>query len=93
MSKSFKFTSCQSWRSQEKVCHPAPAPLEPVGPGLIIIGVVSFSKFNGRYLYSPSVCKKVQLRVDFAWGQTILKVRQLQWSAIENTRGRTILKV
>ena len=32
MSKGFKVTRCQSWRSQEKVCHPAPAPLEPVGP-------------------------------------------------------------
>ena len=26
-SKGFKVTSCQSWRSQKKVCHPAPAPV------------------------------------------------------------------
>ena len=45
-SKGCKVTSCQSWRSQEKVCRPAPAPLKPVGPGLTLTGVKSFSKFD-----------------------------------------------
>ena len=32
----------------KKVCHPAPVPLEPVGPGSIPGEVKSFSKFNDR---------------------------------------------
>ena len=45
--KGFKVTSCQSWRSQEKVCRPAPAPLEPVGQDSWSPRVESFSKFDG----------------------------------------------
>ena len=41
-------TSCQIWRSQEKACQPAPAPLEPVGADSSCTGVKSFSKFDGR---------------------------------------------
>ena len=52
-SKGFKVTSSQSWRSQEKVCRPAPAPLEPVGPDSSCTGVKSFSKFDGQSFCSP----------------------------------------
>ena len=46
-SKGLKVTSCQSWRSQEKVCGPALAPLEAVGPGSIPGELESFTKFDG----------------------------------------------
>ena len=42
-----KDTSFQSWRSQEKVCQPAPAPLEAVSPGSILGEVESFTKLDG----------------------------------------------
>ena len=45
--KGFKVTSCQSWRCQEKVCHPPPAPLKPLGPYSRTSVVESFSKFDG----------------------------------------------
>ena len=41
-------TSCQRWRSKEKVYQPALAPLEPVVPDSRTPGVKSFSKFDGR---------------------------------------------
>ena len=53
-SKGLKVTSCQSWRSQQKVCRPALAPPEPVGPDSSCTGVKSFSKFEGRSFCSPS---------------------------------------
>ena len=43
----FKVTNYQNWRSEEKVCRPAPAPLKPVGPGSIPGEAESFSKFDG----------------------------------------------
>ena len=45
-SKGSKVTSCQSWRSQEKVCSPAPAPLEPVGPDSTSFWVKPFSNYD-----------------------------------------------
>ena len=45
--KVFKVTSCQSWRSQEKVCHAAPALVKPLGPSSSCTGVKSISKFDG----------------------------------------------
>ena len=46
-------TSCQIWRSQEKVCHLAPATLEPVSPSSTAFGIKSFSKFDRQQLCSP----------------------------------------
>ena len=40
--------SCQSLRSQEKICRPTPAPLKSVGPDSRTPGVKSFSKFDGQ---------------------------------------------
>ena len=48
-----KDTSCQSWRSQEKVCHLAQATLEPVSPSSTASGIRSFSKFDRQQLCSP----------------------------------------
>ena len=47
-SKGLKVTSCQSWRCQEKVYRPAPAPLEAVGTSSTLTRVESFSKIDGR---------------------------------------------
>ena len=52
-SKGCKVTSCQSWRSQKKVCHLAPATLEPVSPSSTASGIKSFSKFDRQQLCSP----------------------------------------
>ena len=51
--KGLKVTSCQSWRSQEKICHLAPATLEPVSPSSTASGIKSFSKFDRQQLCSP----------------------------------------
>ena len=52
-SKILKVTNCQSWRSQEKVCRPAPALVEPLSPSSSWTGAESFSKFDGWQLCSP----------------------------------------
>ena len=52
-SKVIKVISFQSWRSQEKVCRPAPAPLELLGPDLSSPWVKSLPKFDGWYFLSP----------------------------------------
>ena len=52
-SKGIKVTSCRIWRSQEKVCHLAPATLEPVSPDSSCTGVKPFSKFDRQQLCSP----------------------------------------
>ena len=51
--KGRKVTNYQSWRSQEKVCLPAPATLEPISPHWRSTGVKSFSKFDGWLICSP----------------------------------------
>ena len=51
--KGFKVTSCQSWRSHEKVCHTAPALVKPISPDSSCTGVEPFSKFDGQQLCSP----------------------------------------
>ena len=52
-SKGIKVTSCQSWRSQEKVCHLTPATLEPVSRISTASRIKSFSKFDRQQLCSP----------------------------------------
>ena len=46
-SKGCKVISYQSWRSQEKVCCPIPAQLDPIGLHSSMPWVESFSKFDG----------------------------------------------
>ena len=63
-SKGFKVNNCQSWRSQEKVCCPAPVPLKPVGPDLRLSAVESFLKSDGWFLCNPLIYRPQMLSIE-----------------------------